>query len=176
MSGATTASTRAFPRGAAARQGLRAGVVSRVGAAAIDLLYVVVVLVVVYAGYAGFRFLRDARSFTWPQPSFDEVLAIGVAVAVVMLAASWSSTGRSAGMRLLGLRLIGRSGTTIGPIRSLLRAVACLVFPLGLFWSAISARNASLQDLLFGTSVVYDWRMHVPDARTDEPPADANAA
>jgi hypothetical protein len=29
-------------------------------------------------------------------------------------------------------------------------------------------RNASLQDLLFGTSVVYDWRMHVPAARIDD--------
>jgi uncharacterized RDD family membrane protein YckC len=176
MNGTTTASTRAFPRGAAERQGLRAGVVSRLAAAAIDLLYALVLLVIAYAGYAGFRFLRDARSFTWPQPSFDEVLAAGVVVVVVMLATSWSSTGRSAGMRLLGLRLIGRTGTTIGPIRSLLRAVTCLMFPLGLFWSAVSARNASVQDLLFGTSVVYDWRMHVPAAHTDERPADADAA
>jgi uncharacterized RDD family membrane protein YckC len=168
MSATTTASTRAFPRGAAERQGLRAGVVSRLAAAAIDLLYAVVLLVIAYAGYAGFRFLRDARSFTWPQPSFDEALGVGAIVVTVMLTTSWSSTGRTVGMRLLGLRLIGRTGGTIGPIRSLLRAVACLVFPLGLCWSAFSVRNASLQDLLFGTSVVYDWRMHVPAARIDD--------
>jgi hypothetical protein len=29
--------------------------------------------------------------------------------------------------------------------------------PVGLFWSAVSRRNASVQDLLFSTSVVYDW-------------------
>jgi uncharacterized RDD family membrane protein YckC len=26
-----------------------------------------------------------------------------------------------------------------------------------LFWAALSKRNASVQDLVFGTSVVYDW-------------------
>jgi uncharacterized RDD family membrane protein YckC len=41
--------------------------------------------------------------------------------------------------------------------RSLLRAVTCVVFPIGLFWAALSKRNASVQDLVFGTSVVYDW-------------------
>ena len=176
MSARAAAGARAFPRGTAERQGLRAGVVSRVAAAAIDLLYTVVLLVVAYASYAGFRFLRDARSFTWPQPSFDEALGVGAIVVVFMLATSWSSTGRSVGMRVLGLRLIGRTGHTIGPARSLLRAIACLVFPLGLFWSAISVRNASVQDLLFGTSVVYDWHMRVPAARTDEQRAGADAA
>ena len=176
MSATTAAGARAFPRGAAERQGLRAGVVSRVAAAAVDLLSAVVLLVVAYFGYAGFRFLRDARSFTWPQPSFDEALGVGAIVVVVMLATAWSTTGRSRGMRLLGLRLIGRTGDTIGPVRSTLRAVTCLVFPLGLFWSAISVRNASVQDLLFGTSVVYDWRMHVPAARTDEQTAGADPA
>ena len=177
MRDALTASTRAFPQGAAQRQGLRAGVVSRLGAAAIDLLSAVALLVVAYAGYAGFRFLRDARSFTWPQASFDEALVVGAIILTVMFTTSWSSTGRSTGMRLLGLRLIGRDGSTIGPGRSFLRAVACIVFPLGLCWSAMSARNASVQDLLFGTSVIYDWRMHVPAARTDEPAADdADAA
>jgi uncharacterized RDD family membrane protein YckC len=176
MSATTTASTRAFPRGAAERQGLRAGVVSRLAAAVIDLLSAVVLLVITYAGYAGFRFLRDARSFTWPQTSFDEALAVGAIIVVVMFTTSWSSTGRSTGMRLLGLRLVGRDGMTIGPARSFLRAVACLVFPLGLCWSAVSARNASLQDLLFRTSVIYDWRMHVPAARTDERTANADAA
>ena len=173
MRDALSASTRAFPQGAAQRQGSRAGVVSRLAAAAIDLLTAVVLLVVAYAGYAGFRFLRDARSFTWPQASFDEALAVGALIVVVMFTTSWSSTGRSTGMRLLGLRLVGRDGTTIGPARSFLRAVTCLMFPLGLCWSAVSARNASLQDLVFGTSVIYDWRMHVPAARTDERAADA---
>lgn len=168
--------TRAFPHGAAERQGLRAGVVSRLAASAIDLLYALVLLVIAYSSVAGFRFLRDARSFEWPRPSFDEALRVGALVVVVMLAIAWSTTGRSVGMRVLGLRLIGRTGATIGPIRSILRAATCVAFPLGLFWSAFSARNASVQDLLFGTSVVYDWRMHVPAARTDEHAVDADAA
>jgi uncharacterized RDD family membrane protein YckC len=104
------------------------------------------------------------------------IAVVGAIILTVMFTTSWSSTGRSTGMRLLGLRLIGRDGSTIGPGRSFLRAVAYIVFPLGLCWSAVSARNASVQDLLFGTSVIYDWRMHVPAARTDERADDADAA
>jgi uncharacterized RDD family membrane protein YckC len=31
------------------------------------------------------------------------------------------------------------------------------VFPAGLVWSLFSRKNASLQDLLLRTVVVYDW-------------------
>jgi uncharacterized RDD family membrane protein YckC len=39
------------------------------------------------------------------------------------------------------------------------------VFPLGLFWSAVSKRNASVHDLIFRTSVIYDWQARVPGTR-----------
>jgi hypothetical protein len=31
------------------------------------------------------------------------------------------------------------------------------VFPAGLLWCAVNARNRSLQDIVMRTSVVYDW-------------------
>ena len=167
MSGAVVSSTRVFPPGAAERQGLRAGVVSRFGAMVIDLLYALVLLGAAYVAVAGFRLMRSARTFTWPQPSFDQVLFAGAVVIVLMLSISWSSTGRTVGMRMMGLRLVGRHGRPVRPLGSFLRAVACVVFPLWLLWSAVSRRNASVQDLIFGTSVVYDWHMRVPAARVD---------
>ena len=96
------------------------------------------------------------------------MLVLGGAVGVFMLTIGWASTGRTRGMRIMGLRIIGRSGGRVGPVVAFLRALACVAFPLGLFWSALSTRNASVQDLLFGTSVIYDWHMHVPPARTDD--------
>ncbi len=165
-----------FPEGAAARQGTRAGAVSRLGATAIDLVYSAALLAAAYLGVASFRFLRNARTFAWPQPAFDEILLAGAVVVVLLLTIAWSSTGRTSGMKVMGLRVVDPAGRPPGPVRSFLRAVACVAFPLGLFWSAFSRRNASVQDLLFGTSVIYDWRMHVPAARTDEPAADAGAA
>lgn len=168
MSHTSASSVRIFPEGAADRQGLRAGLISRLGAMVIDAAYAMALLGVGYVAFAGLRFMRDARRFTWPQPTFELALGVGAVVVVLMLTIAWSSTGRSGGMRLMGLRLVGRDGAGIGVPVAFLRAVACVVFPLGLFWSAVSRRNASLQDLLFGTSVIYDWTVHVPPAQGDE--------
>ena len=175
MNGAALTRGTALPAGAAERQGLRAGVVSRIGAMMIDLLYVAALLGAAYLDLAGFRFLESARSFAWPQPSLRETFVAGVLVAVLMLATGWASTGRTRGMQVMGLRLVGRGGNRVGPVLAFVRAVACVAFPLGLVWSAFSNRNASVQDLVFGTSVVYDWHMHVPPARTDETSAPATA-
>jgi uncharacterized RDD family membrane protein YckC len=38
---------------------------------------------------------------------------------------------------------------------ALLRAVACVVFPIGLLWVAVDKERRSLQDLLFGSRVIY---------------------
>ena len=73
VSGATAASARAFPAGAAERQGLRAGVVSRTGAMVIDIAYVAAL---VAAGYLGIRGVpvpppgrpgSRSRSSRWPR-------------------------------------------------------------------------------------------------------------
>jgi uncharacterized RDD family membrane protein YckC len=44
----------------------------------------------------------------------------------------------------------------LGWIRAILRALACVIFPVGLLWSTVSATRRSLQDIVFRTLVVYD--------------------
>ncbi len=176
MSGAITSRSGVFPAGAGERQGLRAGVVSRTGAMVIDMAYVAALLGIGYLGVAGFRFLRSPARFTFPEATLPQAAVVGCVVAVIVLTISWTGNGRTAGMRLMGLRLLGPGGVDIHTARAFLRAVTCVAFPLGLFWSAVSKRNASLQDLLFGTSVVYDWHMRVPVARADPPPPDGDRA
>jgi uncharacterized RDD family membrane protein YckC len=58
----------------------------------------------------------------------------------------------------MGLRVVGSRAGPIGPVRSLVRAVACAAVPVGLLWCAVSSENRSLQDVVLRTRVVYDWR------------------
>jgi uncharacterized RDD family membrane protein YckC len=157
-------SSVAFPPGASERQGLRAGVVSRTAAMTVDIAYIVALLGVAYLAFAAFRFLRDPRRFSWPTISFEAFVTLALVVAAIALAVAWAGVGRTVGMRILGLRIVNRSGVTPGFGLALLRAITCVVFPLGLFWSAVSKRNASVQDLIFRTSVIYDWQARVPRA------------
>ena len=59
-------------------------------------------------------------------------------------------------MQVFGLRLVNRSARPLRPAPAVLRAVLCLVFPAGLLWVAVSRRNASLQDLVLHSTVIYD--------------------
>ena len=40
---------------------------------------------------------------------------------------------------------------------AVLRAALYVVFPVGVLWCAMTGSRRSLQDLLLGTYVVYDW-------------------
>ena len=47
-------------------QGQRAGIVTRVAAAAVDFLIVIVAICLIYGGIAGVTFIIHPRSFHWP--------------------------------------------------------------------------------------------------------------
>ena len=73
---------------------------------------------------------------------------------------AWSSTGRTYGHHMMGLRVVGPHGDRLSPPRALLRAVLCVGFPIGLLWCAVSRSRRSVQDVLVRTSVIYDWQPH----------------
>jgi uncharacterized RDD family membrane protein YckC len=56
--------------------------------------------------------------------------------------------------------VVDSAGRRLSLPRSLARAVLYVLFPAGLLWVLASRRNASLQDLVLGTAVVYDWAYH----------------
>lgn len=62
------------------------------------------------------------------------------------LTAGWATTGRTGGTAVLGLRVLSISRARLGWGRALLRAVLCVVFPVGLLWSGASRERRSLQD------------------------------
>jgi uncharacterized RDD family membrane protein YckC len=134
----------------------RAGVVTRVLAACVDAVAVVLLAVALDLTAAGIRFVWSPGDFRWPQFSVLTMALALQAVAAVYLAVGWAMAGRTYGARLLGLRVLSSGAGLMGWTRSGLRALACVVFPLGLLWCAVSRSRSSLQDIVVRSVVVYD--------------------
>ena len=117
---------------------------------------------VLYAAWSALLFVLDPRGFQFPTPSPLADWFAGMAVLTVYLTASWSTTGRSFGQQLMALRVVNLRGALLRVPLAFLRAVFCVVFPLGLFWVAFSRQNRSLQDVVLRTSVIHDWLIRVP--------------
>ena len=59
--------------------------------------------------------------------------------------------------------MLDRDGGTVNWPIAVPRALLYLVFPVGLLWILVDRRNRSLQDLVLRTTVIYDWRQHLPE-------------
>jgi uncharacterized RDD family membrane protein YckC len=152
-----TAPDHAPSRPADPLQGHAAGLVSRFAAAAIDLGVILILLAATYGAVAGFAFIVDPRSFTWPDGLGWSIPVVGIVIATPYLAISWCASGRTVGGSLLGLRVLSYRGQTMRLAGAVVRAFGCLVFPLGLLWIPFSPKRRSLQDVILRTSVIYDW-------------------
>jgi uncharacterized RDD family membrane protein YckC len=149
--------TPAIPPAAQPFQGARAGLVSRVLANSVDFIVVVAIVAGGYAAFAALRFLWNSRTFTFPAAPFGLLLLLGSIAMVLYLTGSWMATGRTYGDHLLGLRVTDSRGRLLRLGRALVRAVLCVLFPIGLFWVLLSRENRSVQDLVLRTAVIYDW-------------------
>lgn len=141
-----------------------AGIVTRLLAALVDLLAVLLLSGGAFLGVAAAGFVVSPLSFRWPAPPPELSILLGALLAVGYLAAGWATTGRTGGAAVLGLRVLSTTRVRLGWGRALLRAVLCVVLPLGLLWAAVSRERRSLQDVLVRSVVVYDW------PRTPGPP------
>ncbi len=126
----------------------------------IDALVVGTIVGACYLGLVSVKFLLDPRSFEWPEGNALLGLTFTLLVAVGYLWLSWWLLGRSYGKHIMGIRVAGRRGRKLGPIRSLGRAAFCVFFPIGFFWCVISPRRHSIQDIAVYSAVTYDWRPH----------------
>lgn len=150
------------------RQGRRAGIASRLLATAVDFVVVILIGIALLVVGAGVRALfTGTLELDAPSDSIRGPLASLVLVAY--LAYGWGLNGRTVGMVVMGLRAVRRDGGDLSPWRGLARALLYLIFLPGILWAIVSRRNASVQDLLLGTAVVYDWG-HTSD-RVTRPPA-----
>jgi len=158
LQGADGGGLSPVPREARPWQGRPAGIVTRLAATVLDMLVVGVVLLAGYLALAGILLMLDPRGYQLPNAGLLLSLTAALMVTFVYLAAAWAVSGRSYGDLVLGLRVQRRDGRPLGLVGAVARSAACVVFPIGLLWVVVSRRNRSLQDLLLGTRVVYDWQ------------------
>ncbi|KAB7743031.1 RDD family protein [Nostocoides sp. F2B08] len=150
------------PREARPYQGKRAGVVTRMVAAAIDGAVVTTLLLAGYAAFSITLFLIDPRQFSFPDVGLLFSLTSAFAVLVVYQTLAWWLVGRTYGGRVMGLRVVSFRGRRQRLSGALVRSLFCTVFPIGLLWVAVSRENRSVQDMVLRTSVIYDWQPRAP--------------
>jgi uncharacterized RDD family membrane protein YckC len=145
-------------------QGQRAGFVSRLSADFIDVVVVLAIHVVVILVVTAIKYLFT-RTFKLPNPPTWVTLATYWVIALIYLSSGWGSTGKTFGKQFVGVRVVRADGTRLGSGLAFVRALLYLVFPAGLVWILVSGRNASLQDLIVRSVVVYDWSYQEPEVR-----------
>lgn len=153
------------PAEARAYQGRRAGVVTRLLAIFVDAGIAFGLLLATYVAWAGALFVWHGRTFRFPSVTLEAAIVAGAVILIGYCTLGWSGEGRTYGCSVLGLRVVGRGGRSLGVGVAFVRALLTVVFPIGFLWCAVSAQNRSVQDLLLGTSVVYDWEVRPRSAR-----------
>jgi uncharacterized RDD family membrane protein YckC len=148
----------ALPVEVRAAQGTTAGLVSRLVAALVDMVFIAVMVLVGYLAVVTLSFVLRPRLFRWPEPSTTALVGVVVVVSLVYLAMTWATTGRSFGKHVMGLRVIRSDHSELSIWHALVRASLCLAFPVGLLWCALDPRGHAVHDVVLSTTVIYDWR------------------
>lgn len=132
-----------------------AGIITRGLAAIIDLFVVLLIMSALYGGLVLVRLVYSPAAFS--PPSLNAVFStlVTFVVAVLYLTGCWTVSGSTAGAVTMGLRVVGRRSQRVRLPVGLLRAIACVLFPIGLLWVVIDRERRSLQDIAFRTRVVY---------------------
>ena len=156
------------PKEARSFHGEPAGLVTRTLANVVDLIVVAGLLAAGYLAVAGLLFLRRGASFTFPIVTYRVAYLVGFGGWVIYMAFGWRTNGRTYGDYLLGLRVRTMADDRVDGVRAVVRAVLCAIAPLLLVWCAISKQQRSVQDLIVGTHVVYDWGGSPPRSASDD--------
>ena len=161
------------PREARPYQGEHAGLVTRVLANTVDALVCCAALLIAYLGFNALRLALSPRSFHLSEPSVFFSLLAAAVLFVVYTAGAWAVTGRTYGCHVMGLRVVGPGGGRVHLLVATIRALLCVVLPIGLFLCA-GRKRRSLADFALRTSVIYDWspRRTPGLAALDEPGGD----
>lgn len=182
-----------LPTDAIRFQGERAGLVSRAVAAFLDFLLVFLIVLGTIAviwmlsfvvapinpvDIAGTDSVQSVADRPRRVPSVGLMIVYGYVLNVLYWTIFWATSGRTVGNLLMGLRVVNRRGEHPGWLLSLLRAMFCTIFPVGLLWVAVSKSNRSVQDTVLRTNVIYDWVVGIPwlarsDAEIDREMSDA---
>ncbi|HVQ50920.1 MAG TPA: RDD family protein [Mycobacterium sp.] len=132
-----------------------AGIITRGMAAVIDLVVVLLMMSGLYGGLILVRLVYSPAAFSLPSLTAVFSTLVTFVIAVLYLTGCWTVSGSTAGAVAMGLRVVGRRSQRVRLLIALLRAIGCVLFPIGLLWVVIDRRRRSLQDIVFRTRVVY---------------------
>jgi uncharacterized RDD family membrane protein YckC len=148
------------PGGQPDRRGQYAGIVSRYVAYVVDLGVSTGVFMLALAAASFAASVITGHAINWSR-SNAVVAGIFAAWEFVYFGYSWAANGKTFGMALLGIQVVGEEGDPAGPRRGTIRTLA---FPLsfllcGLGFAGIlfGRERRALHDVLAGTVVVYTW-------------------
>jgi uncharacterized RDD family membrane protein YckC len=141
-------------------RGQPAGFASRFIAFIFDCAVTIVVFELILGGVSFAASVLTGSSIHWSRGNTWVVVAF-FAWEFLYYAYYWTASGKTLGMVLLGVRVVGQDGSSVGTRRGLIRTLA---FPLsfiilGLGFVSILLRRdrRALHDLIADTEVVYSW-------------------
>jgi uncharacterized RDD family membrane protein YckC len=142
-------------------QGDYSGVVSRLGAFALDVVFSYLLFTLALAAVNFSASIVVGHSVHWSRSDSVVVAAISVVWEFLYFAYCWATTGRTPGMVVLGIRVVRADGAHAEPWRAVVRTV---ILPISVIFFFISLPLVLLQrahqaphDLAAGTAVVYAW-------------------
>lgn len=158
-----------LPQGARVFQGTRAGLMTRLTAGVLDVLFIFAVVIgIAVAGWMLSFIVSPLNPLGTTEdglrrfPQVLNLVVIGYALAWLYFTVCWSTSGRTLGNLVMGVRVINFRGARLHWPVAALRSIFVVVFPIGLFWVVVSGANRSVQDIVLRTSVTYDWVVGVP--------------
>lgn len=159
--GSHSAADYSIPEDAREFQGERAGFATRFLASCIDIAVIAAVMFSIWLGIETLQ-LVFTPGVEVDAPQAATLVVWGYALMTLYWAVAWSTSGRSIGAWVMGVRVVNRKGERLRGLVALARAAFSVGFPFGLGWALVSRRNRSVQDVVLRTIVIYDWSLRAP--------------
>jgi uncharacterized RDD family membrane protein YckC len=141
-------------------RGQHAGFASRFIAFIVDSAVSIGIFMLVLSAASFAASVLTGSSIHWSRADTWVVVAF-FAWEFLYFAYFWTGTGQTPGMLLLGVKVIGQDGTSVGARRGLLRTLAFplsfLLLGLGFLGILLGRDRRALHDVIAGTAVVYCW-------------------
>jgi uncharacterized RDD family membrane protein YckC len=141
-------------------RGKYAGFASRFTAFAVDVVISLGVFMLALAAISFAARVLTGEDIRWNKGAIWVVIAY-VVWAFIYFAYSWAASGRTAGMALVGVRVVRDDGTVASARRAVVRTLALplsfLFLGLGFAGILLGDRRRALHDVIAGTAVIYAW-------------------
>jgi uncharacterized RDD family membrane protein YckC len=141
-------------------RGHHAGFASRFSAFLVDCVVSIAVFELALGAASFAASVLTGQSIHWSRGSLWVVIAF-FAWEFLYYAAYWTASGKTPGMILLGLQVVGQDGSRAGARRGLVRTLAFplsfILLGLGFVSILFEHDRRALHDLIAGTAVIYSW-------------------